>query len=101
MKESENMIVLTDPRPWKKASDQEFPPRRTTSVPFSADGPGGGGVPDLVDEDRQVGKKLLHAPVEEVEKPVEEGDRKKSDDHAGHPPADLRLPAEELDDRVQ
>src|SRR3989337_1155090 len=59
MKESEKMIVVTDPRPWKTASDQE------------------------------------------VEKPVGEGDRKNPDDHAGPPPADLRLPADELDERLQ
>ncbi len=44
MKERENMIVVTDPRPWKIASDQEFPPRRKTSVPFSAVAPGGGAM---------------------------------------------------------
>src|SRR3972149_3305072 len=35
------------------------------------------------------------------ENPEREGDRKNPDDHAGPPPADLRLPAEELDERLQ
>src|SRR4030065_670493 len=65
MKESEKMIVVTDPRPWKRASDQGVPPRRREKTP------------------------------------EEEGDRKNPADHAGPPPADLRLPADELDERLQ